>query len=204
LVNDLLKKNEKIDEFDKSMYMGQEKSVSIISKEAINKENIESIKIKEEIDIQLRSVATLLKQDVQYIVPIYQRGYSWEESHINTFLNDVEKVSNDNNTHYFGVMAAKKIISKDFFDNKNRIKIIDGQQRLTTSMLFLCACRDIISNVYKKDWRNNKILFEFFNREKIQDFFYNPGGTQLLNDSFRGILLEHANRQDKSKYSVNY
>jgi uncharacterized protein with ParB-like and HNH nuclease domain len=67
--------------------------------------------------------------------------------HITDFLGDIDNCvkKNNSNSHYFGVIAKKRIIdhTQKFLDYKVE-KIIDGQQRLTTSMLFLCAIRDVL------------------------------------------------------------
>ena len=70
-----------------------------------------------------------------YIVPIYQRPYTWEESNITDFLNDIN-VENDG--YYIGnVLLIEKIDH-----NNSNIKIqeiVDGQQRLTSIALILMA-----------------------------------------------------------------
>ena len=70
-----------------------------------------------------------------YIVPIYQRPYTWEESNITDFLNDIN-VENDG--YYIGnVLLIEKIDH-----NNSNIKIqeiVDGQQRLTSIALILIA-----------------------------------------------------------------
>lgn len=70
-----------------------------------------------------------------YVVPIYQRPYTWEESNITDFLNDIN-VENDG--YYIGnVLLIEKIDH-----NNSNIKIqeiVDGQQRLTSIALILMA-----------------------------------------------------------------
>ena len=70
-----------------------------------------------------------------YVVPIYQRPYTWEESNITDFLNDIN-VENDG--YYIGNVL---LIEKNDHNNSN-IKIqeiVDGQQRLTSIALILMA-----------------------------------------------------------------
>jgi hypothetical protein len=75
------------------------------------------------------------------VVPVYQRAYSWdtpiEKSDRNTqtdvFLSDLEEYSrsNANTPYYFGHFL---------FEEKNQeFNVIDGQQRLTTIVIFLSA-----------------------------------------------------------------
>ena len=75
------------------------------------------------------------------IVPSYQRAYSWEtpggsminNTHTDVFLTDLEEYNNSNaiSAHYFGHFL--------FEEKKSNFDVIDGQQRLTTIVIFLSA-----------------------------------------------------------------
>jgi len=74
-------------------------------------------------------------------IPPYQRGYSWEESHVKTLLVDLENfiLSNKDN-YYIGVLTVQK--TQDYFKDipssiNNKFYVVDGQQRLTTIYLLL-------------------------------------------------------------------
>lgn len=70
-----------------------------------------------------------------YVVPIYQRPYTWEESNINDFLNDIN-VENDG--YYIGnVLLIDKIDQNH--PNIKLQEVVDGQQRLTSIALILMA-----------------------------------------------------------------
>jgi len=81
------------------------------------------------------------------IVPDYQRAYSWDtpienggtqnkDTQVDVFLSDLEeyKNSNANSQYHFGHFLFEKIINKD-----DEFYVIDGQQRLTTIVIFLAA-----------------------------------------------------------------
>jgi uncharacterized protein with ParB-like and HNH nuclease domain len=76
-------------------------------------------------------------------VPSYQRAYSWEEKQLDQFIGDlVEMTSKDKKGYYFGHFI--------FENNNGSYDIIDGQQRITTFILFLIACgRKTNSNKFK-------------------------------------------------------
>lgn len=91
-------------------------------------------------------------------VPNYQRAYSWDTDsankspkQVNTFLSDLQDyVNSDSSTpYYFGHFL---------FEEKggNEYAVIDGQQRLTTIVIFLSA-------LYKR-------LKEIRNIDKVEDF----------------------------------
>lgn len=72
-----------------------------------------------------------------YNIPIYQRPYSWEEKNIKDFLESIfdafKEVNNKNaKPVFFGTIQLDR--NKE---NKNILDIVDGQQRLTTFLLFL-------------------------------------------------------------------
>ena len=82
----------------------------------------------------LRDVKDLLKSDF-YSIPRFQRPFSWTPENLSEFLRDVLE---DNEPGYFvGPMVAYKR-GTDVFG------IVDGQQRLTTITLLLCALRDAL------------------------------------------------------------
>lgn len=66
-------------------------------------------------------------------VPDYQRAYSWERKQIELFLGDLVKYNRIGNGYYFGHFIAEDI--GEYWE------IVDGQQRITTFVLFLMVCR---------------------------------------------------------------
>lgn len=83
-------------------------------------------------------------QENSFLVPMYQRNYSWTNDEITDFWNDLNDIINESRSnHFFGQVVT--------FKNSDDIQeIIDGQQRITTSALFLAALRDIANNMYKE------------------------------------------------------
>ena len=91
-------------------------------------------------------------------VPDYQRAYSWEtdltdksQKQVNTFLSDLQDYVNSHSStpYYFGHFLFEE-------KGENEYAIIDGQQRLTTTVIFLSA-------LYKR-------LKEIRSIEKVEDF----------------------------------
>lgn len=89
----------------------------------------------------LRDVKDVLKSDY-YEIPRFQRPYSWGPEHLDEFWTDV---ANDNDEGYFiGPMVAYKL-------KRDTFAIVDGQQRITTLTLILCALRDCFIEVGRRD-----------------------------------------------------
>jgi len=66
-------------------------------------------------------------------VPAYQRAYAWEEKQVNQFIDDLYEFKGRSG-YYFGHFILENNDGKYF-------EIIDGQQRLTTFILFLMVCK---------------------------------------------------------------
>jgi len=92
-------------------------------------------------------------RDCFYIVPDYQREYVWTDKEINKLLEDVDnEIDTLTNSEYFiGTILVSPTNQKNHFD------VIDGQQRLTTFFLMLCALRTLFKNEPQEAILNNLI-----------------------------------------------
>jgi uncharacterized protein with ParB-like and HNH nuclease domain len=74
----------------------------------------------------------ILKIEEQYIIPSFQRPYSWEYDQCFQLYNDLFQSFQDNEDYFIGNL----IIAKND-ENKNVLEVVDGQQRLITLLLLL-------------------------------------------------------------------
>ena len=80
----------------------------------------------------------------KFIIPVYQRDYSWEKNNCQKLWDDIMLLSNSNRKdHFLGTIVG-------IVDNYSEYVIIDGQQRLTTSSLLLLAFHNFIKNLSNK------------------------------------------------------
>lgn len=111
--------------------------------------------------MQDRQVFQLFKgEDVRYRVPIYQRHYVWDETHWQHIWHDIAEKTNSileatefvqPVPHFTGVIVTR--------ENANgEVEVVDGQQRLTTFQIILCAIRDICKEKFSGDKDSKKIL----------------------------------------------
>lgn len=82
--------------------------------------------------------------DVQYVLPIFQREYAWEEEEWKTLLDDVVDTyyesQNAHHEHFLGsLVVIEEDAKKTLFQSYT---LVDGQQRLISISLLLCALRD--------------------------------------------------------------
>ncbi|MGL4343279.1 MAG: GmrSD restriction endonuclease domain-containing protein [Metamycoplasmataceae bacterium] len=197
---------EKLEEFDEEIYFNNGENPNK-TKSIINDENSNYKPLKNS-DIEIKKtqlISWMINSDKSIItIPLYQRGYTWTEEQIETLFNDIVNRFEDDSVHYFGVIAGKQVKATSLIGEKTKIKIIDGQQRLTTSFLFICAIRDIMFEKWKINTNDEKLLSKILTKN-IENYFYNPGGTSENNDTFRKILKGDFNNIDiKNRYYLNY
>lgn len=111
----------------------------------------------------------LSNNDVTFFIPPYQRNYEWTDEQCAIFLDDIVKTYELNNNgtnseHFFGTITFFQ--TEAAFGQPAKLILIDGQQRITTTMLFLVALRDIIKDeilaqfIDTKFLRNNNVTGE--------------------------------------------
>jgi Protein of unknown function DUF262/Protein of unknown function (DUF1524) len=80
-------------------------------------------------------------QECSYIVPDYQREYVWTDKEVHQLLEDInEQIDAGSTREYF---IGTVLVSPTGTDQKNHYEVIDGQQRLTTFFLLLCALKHV-------------------------------------------------------------
>ncbi|MEL7092836.1 MAG: DUF262 domain-containing HNH endonuclease family protein [Pseudomonadota bacterium] len=78
------------------------------------------------------TIEQLLKRH-QFFIPRFQRAYSWEGEHVSEFWTDI--LANLSDNYFIGSMVAYEV-------GRSRLAVVDGQQRLTTITILLCAIRE--------------------------------------------------------------
>lgn len=90
--------------------------------------------------------------DKRFIIPVYQRNYSWQIKHCEQLLNDLENlIAKPEAPHFFGSVVSSHMQG----GKREDYLIIDGQQRLTTISILLIAIVDLLKTkqVTPKDQR---------------------------------------------------
>lgn len=95
-----------------------------------------------------------------YIVPDYQREYVWNDVQVEQLLSDLmEAYEADSKKAYFlGTIVT--------FDEGTRFELIDGQQRLTTFFILLCA----IKHIYAHNNENAGAIEKLIYSEVMNDY----------------------------------
>ncbi|WRE28457.1 DUF262 and DUF1524 domain-containing protein [Helicobacter pylori] len=123
-------------------------------------------------------------QEKQFVIPIYQRVYSWGKEHCKQLWDDIIKTGGNDqmNGHFIGSIVF--VHDGIYTTNHNELLIIDGQQRLTTITLLFIALRNHLNDEDE--------LLEKFSRQKIQNRY-------LINSDEKGdkkfkLILSESNK----------
>lgn len=110
--------------------------------------------------------------DKKYIIPRYQREYSWNKEQLEDFYSDIlSSIKEENGTYktqeyFFGTV----ILVGDMEKPHHPIEIIDGQQRITTITIFL----SVLSNIfYNYDNNLSTLLWKYIIAQNNDGDFYN-------------------------------
>lgn len=132
----------------------------------------------------LKTMGEVLVQ--RYYVPEYQRGYAWADNELNDFVNDIFDISYMGNSkeHFLGPIVIH---------NNNNVKyVVDGQQRLITSVCFIKAIKQICDDMqpYVEDSELKEALGDMSQDIKTQ---YIGRTTNITNDPH--LFLQDEDRQ---------
>ena len=147
----------------------------------------------------------LSNNDVTFFIPPYQRNYEWTDDQCKVFLEDILKTYKANSLggrteHFFGSVTYFQ--TETAFGQPNKLVLIDGQQRITTTMLFLIALRDILDDDNLKGYIDSKYL----KNENVKgDSEYKIKLKQVETDwaAYRDLVLGNP-VTDKEKSSAVY
>lgn len=96
----------------------------------------------------------LSQENVMFFIPPYQRNYTWDKEQCKVLWDDVFRIVSDNSEHFFGTIT----FFRENNSNTETFVLIDGQQRITTVMLFLAALRDELTDDLGRDRILNSYL----------------------------------------------
>ena len=116
------------------------------------------------------NIKTLFEASESIRIPAYQRAYSWENKQCSQFLEDL--LEQKSKRYYLGQFLFEK--------DRETLFIIDGQQRLTTTILFLSA----IAKIQEKQGQNIHKIKETY----LTDVFRTIEDDQII---FKKISQKH-------------
>jgi len=83
----------------------------------------------------------------QYLIPTYQRRYSWHERQVGELIDDIRLIEGGD-THLLGSIVC---LTGHHTAGLNRLELVDGQQRLTTLSILLECIRQRLESLEEVD-----------------------------------------------------
>ena len=90
-----------------------------------------------------------------FVIPVYQRNYGWLKANCKQLFDDVEFIAKNGGEHFIGTFVYKREPSASTFQE---FVIIDGQQRITSIILFTKALYDLTDDEDLKDSIREKFI----------------------------------------------
>lgn len=150
-----------------------------------------------------KSINDVFVRDVKYIIPAYQRPYSWEsigKSDANDQINnmwddfyDFYLKNNEEQEYFFGSIVVYK--------EKEGFQVVDGQQRLTSLLLLFAAMKCFLIECEKiVEPENEKPLVDFIQDaiRTIDDTLYNKESLSL--NSILKVKIQRVGSQNFDKF----
>ncbi|RKV51848.1 hypothetical protein DD793_07125 [Helicobacter pylori] len=119
-------------------------------------------------------------------IPSYQRGYAWQIRQLKDFWNDLEHVSKLGDKFHYMHSLTLRGLENELEDSA--FEIIDGQQRLATSLILLGLLAKITQNKDPK--------YSLINLEPVLSYKYYG-----LNEAFRAIMGEE---KDLERFQTSF
>lgn len=140
----------------------------------------------------------------QYILPLFQRSYSWDKKEWDILWEDLCELSEIENprSHFIGSIVNMPTTSVP--EGVSKYMLIDGQQRITTVFIILTLLRDLANQNQDKEFAeeiNNTLLVNPY--KKGNDYF-KLMPTQIDRDEFQKLIqnqLDGSDSQIKKAYT---
>ena len=141
----------------------------------------------------------------QFVIPIYQRKYSWSIQQCRQLWNDIVRAAENEELkgHFVGSIVY---IEKGLYVTSSvpQLVVIDGQQRMTTLTLFLLALGKAIEDSGETfDITRKKIMnYYLINNDEDDDKFYKLVLTQSDNETLSKLLSDKELSEEYSQKIV--
>jgi len=140
------------------------------------------------------NLLSVIKGPKQFVIPIYQRTYSWHQAQCEQLFKDILRISQSDNIHgHFVGSVVYFQQSIHTVSDVPRLLVIDGQQRLTTITLLIAALAEFVKD-HPCDIETNSTKLQnyyLFNAEEDGDLHFKllltRSDKQTLIDLLKGI-----------------
>jgi uncharacterized protein with ParB-like and HNH nuclease domain/predicted transport protein len=136
-----------------------------------------------------------LKKSQQFVVPIYQRTYSWTEKECRQLWDDILRSGRNSKTpvHFIGsIVYVESGLSQ--VTHQTPLLVIDGQQRLTTVTLLLAALAKTINDAEPLEGFSKRKIRNYYlvNPEESGELFFKLLLSQTDKETLKAIISEQS------------
>ncbi len=151
-------------------------------------------------------IQPMLEGTKQYLIPLFQRTYSWSSPQWKQLWEDILDIEivNKNRGHFIGSIVSMSLESEPH--EVQKYLIIDGQQRLTTLSILLAVIRDIARDNGDKELSEEIHENLLVNKWKSNDNFYKILPTQVDRKAYKAIIdsVEYVDEESNIKKAYEY
>lgn len=156
-------------------------------------------------DARKGNIYEILNGNKQFLIPVYQRFYSWDIEQCKRLWNDIVEMQRKGKVGHF-VGSIVNIAEQAMPTGVQKYMIIDGQQRMTTLTLLLLALRDyaiknpgdtsinarrIDNMLLKNEYENGDERYKLLLTETDRDILINLVEEKPMAEGTRSRLIEN-------------
>ncbi len=156
-------------------------------------------------DARKGNIYEILNGNKQFLIPVYQRFYSWDIEQCKRLWNDIVEMQRKGKVGHF-VGSIVNIAEQAMPTGVQKYMIIDGQQRMTTLTLLLLALRDyaiknpgdtsinarrIDNMLLKNEYENGDERYKLLLTETDRDILINLVEEKPITEGIRSRLIEN-------------
>ena len=141
-----------------------------------------------------KNLLTIIKEPKQFVIPIYQRTYSWQIKQCNQLLLDILDIEkNGDQGHFIGSIVYFQPSIHTIAEIPEYM-VIDGQQRLTTVSLLIAAIAKFLEDnpSVSIDTTVKKLQnYYLFNAEEENNLYFKLLLTRRDKDTYIQLINNH-------------
>lgn len=156
-------------------------------------------------DARKGNIYEILNGNRQFLIPVYQRFYSWDIDQCKRLWNDIVEMQREGKAGHF-VGSIVNIAEQAMPTGVQKYMIIDGQQRMTTLTLLLLALRDyavknpsdttinarrIDNMLLKNEYESGDERYKLLLTETDRDILISLVEEKPISESIRSRLIEN-------------
>jgi len=167
-----------------------------------------------------KNLVDILSGELEFEIPDFQRSYSWGYKECNQLYRDIFEMFQINEEFFLG-----NIVTARSDENIDKIQIVDGQQRITTLLLWIKALeliyeqefsakhRGLYKSLYKEDWESSKTkirlkscILETDDNKNLKEILAKEFTYEKANELLENYLSDSKSIEKiiQSKFKINF